>query len=191
MTAVTIRIRQVLFIVFLALLAGPGSFSAETEKANAEEEKTEAKPVSKEVSLDALIDELPQASLQEAFRILRSDYIKSDALSYLTLNRAALQGLLERLEFGATLWTREGREARNSPFKFHTEALTDEIGYVRFGKYNKAEVDALDAALPLRFFPGFVPPANCFSRFGAPKKSVRVSSSPRESLLPGKVEPSC
>ncbi len=100
-----------------------------------------------DASLDELVDELNHASLQEAFRILRSDYIKRESLSYLEMNRAAMQGLLERLDFGAMLLTRAGREASDSPFQFRSEKLSDEIGYVRFGKFKKEEIEALDKAL--------------------------------------------
>jgi len=97
--------------------------------------------------LDPLIDNLSQSSLQEAFRLLRSDYIKRDDLTYLELNRAALQGLLERLDFGAMLLTEKGRDDRDSPFTFRSEKLTDQIGYVRFGKFKKKEIEELDKAL--------------------------------------------
>lgn len=97
--------------------------------------------------LGELIDKMEQENLQEAFRILKSDYIKSESLSYLELNRAAMQGLLERLDFGAMLLTQAGREASDAPFGFHSEKLSEEIGYVRFGKFKKAEVDELDKAL--------------------------------------------
>ena len=115
---------------------------AERRASEAEPEKSRA-----DLTLDELVDELDQANLQEAFRILRSDYIKSDSLSYLELNRAAMQGLLERLDFGAMLLTRASREARDSPFDFHSEKLSDAIGYVRFGQFDKEELESLDKAL--------------------------------------------
>ena len=148
MTVVKVRIRF-FWLPFLVLAAFADPFPVAASEGNSEKsgEKKPAPSPPEAASLDGLIDGLSQTSLQEAFRILRSDYIKRDTLSYLNLNRAAFQGLLERLEFGAMLLTQEEREARNSPFKFHSEALTDEIGYLRFGKFDKAELDALDAAL--------------------------------------------
>lgn len=98
-------------------------------------------------TLGELVGKLDQASLQEAFRILRSEYIKRESLSYLELNRAAMQGLLERLDFGAMLLTRADREARDAPFDFHSEKLSPEIGYLRFGQYKKEELESLDKAL--------------------------------------------
>ena len=100
-----------------------------------------------DASLNQLVDELNQASLQEAFRILRSDYIKRESLSYLEMNRAAMQGLLERLDFGAMLLTKASREASDSPFLFRSEKLSEAVGYVRFGKFKKEEIDELDKAL--------------------------------------------
>lgn len=147
MMAVTARLRFSIFSLSAVLAVLPGfSGGAEAEEPAAES-PAETAPSPADASLDGLIDGLSQTSLQEAFRLLRNDYIQHDALSYLTLNRAALQGLLERLEFGAMLLTHKGREARNSPFTFHSEALTDEIGYIRFGKFSRTEITALDTAL--------------------------------------------
>jgi C-terminal processing protease CtpA/Prc len=58
-----------------------------------------------------------------------------------------MQGLLERLDFGAMLLSRAGREASDAPFDFHSEKLSKEIGYARFGKFKKEEVDELDKTL--------------------------------------------
>ncbi|MBL9154112.1 MAG: S41 family peptidase [Verrucomicrobiales bacterium] len=129
-------------IALLTLLAPVGSpaVAAETGKAA-------APPAAEAVELKDLVGELDQASLQEAFRVLRSDYIKRESLSYLELNRAAMQGLLERLDFGAMLLTRADREARDAPYAFFSEKLSPEVGYVRFGKYRRDELEALDKAL--------------------------------------------
>lgn len=133
-------------LLALALVATPWVVIAESESAS-ENADLVAEDSRAEVGLEDLIDELDQANLQEAFRILRSDYIKSESLSYLELNRAAMQGLLERLDFGAMLLTRASREARDSPFEFHSEKLSDEIGYLRFGQFDKEELEDLDKAL--------------------------------------------
>lgn len=97
--------------------------------------------------LGQLVDGLNQANLQEAFRLLRSEYIKKEDLDYLSLNRAAIQGLLERLEFGAMLLTEASRSARNSPFSFYASPINGEIGYIRFGRFYKAELELLDKAI--------------------------------------------
>ena len=53
--------------------------------------------------VNSIIDQMPQSSLQEAFRHLKEEYIKKENLTYDELNRAALQGLLERLDFGGQI----------------------------------------------------------------------------------------
>lgn len=97
--------------------------------------------------LRPLIDTLDQASLQEAFRLLTKDYINHQQLDPLEVNRAALQGMLNRLEFGAMLLTEKWRSEQNSPFEFHHARIHPEIGYVRFGRFDQAGVDSFDAAL--------------------------------------------
>jgi len=118
------------------------------------EERKSPLPVNKKTvpvtALDApqnLVDDLNQASLQEAFRLLRSEYIKRDDFDYLELNRAALQGLLERLEFGATILTEKDRSSRNSPFKYFATTIDKSTGYIRFGEFNSSEVASLDLSL--------------------------------------------
>ena len=66
-----------------------------------------------------LIDTLNQSSLQEAFRLLTTDYINHNNLSELEINRAALQGILRRLDFDAMLLTEEQLSNRDSPFQYH------------------------------------------------------------------------
>jgi len=94
-----------------------------------------------------LVDVLDQSALQEAFRLLTSDYIQHGDLDPLEVNRAALQGLLNRLDFGAMLLTEKTRAERDSPFAFHRTRLRDEIAYIRFGRYDEAELEKFDAAL--------------------------------------------
>lgn len=107
-----------------------------------------AKPAAaRPANLEEIIDGLSQNSLQEAFRILRSDYIQHDKLTYLEMNRAALQGLLRRLEFGATLLNGAGRAAQNSPFSFHAQTLNRNVAYLRPGKFLEEEIADLDKAL--------------------------------------------
>ncbi len=97
--------------------------------------------------LDELIDTLDQAALQEAFRLLTSDYIQEEDLDPLEVNRAALQGLLERLDFGAMLLTEKTRAESDSPFGFHHERVHEAVGYVRFGRFTEEEIGQFDAAL--------------------------------------------
>ncbi|NLT69930.1 MAG: hypothetical protein GXX91_04460 [Verrucomicrobiaceae bacterium] len=97
--------------------------------------------------LRGLIDTLDQSAMQEAFRLLTKDYIHHDKLDDLEVNRSALQGMLNRLDFGAMLLTEKSRSERNSPFAFHHARINPGIGYIRFGRYVEDELEKLDAAL--------------------------------------------
>jgi hypothetical protein len=121
--------------------SGPKSLPAESAEVFAP--PAAAQPT----NLEEIIGDMSQNSLQEAFRILRSDYIQHEQLTYLELNRAALQGLLNRLEFGATLLNGAGRDAQDSPFDFHHQALSRNVAYLRPGKFQVEEIAALDEAL--------------------------------------------
>lgn len=98
-------------------------------------------------SLAPLVDTLDQAALQEAFRLLTSDYIQEEDLDPLEVNRAALQGLLERLEFGAMLLTKKTLAETDSPFRFQHARAHESIAYVRFGRYTAEEIAEFDTAL--------------------------------------------
>lgn len=97
--------------------------------------------------LRELIDTLDQSSMQEAFRLLTKDYIHHDKLDDLEVNRSALQGMLNRLDFGAMLLTEKSRAERNSPFEFHHAKVNDEIGYIRFGRFEETELAKFDVAI--------------------------------------------
>lgn len=97
---------------------------------------------------DERVDSLSQEALQEAFRILKRDYIRQDALSYLELNRAALDGLLARLGTGASLVTKNGDENQDgAEVSFHSEMLPAKAGYIRLASYKIGEIEQLDAAI--------------------------------------------
>src|SRR5690606_11031692 len=75
------------------------------------------------------------------------DYIHHEKLNDLEVNRAAMQGLLNRLDFGAMLLTEKSRAERNSPFDFHQAKINREIAYLRFGRYGEDELAKFDAAI--------------------------------------------
>ncbi len=104
--------------------------------ATAQEKKATPRPV----------DELSQAAVQSAFQILRSEYIRREDLSFDELNRAALQGLLARLDFGAELIRREGKEVPQAS-GLHSEMLTTDIAYIRPQAFVEGEVTELEIAL--------------------------------------------
>jgi hypothetical protein len=88
------------------------------------------------------VDDLSQAAIQSAFQILRSDYIRSSDLTFDELNRAALQGLLERLSLGAELVKHNGDEKIAVP-GIHAEMLPDKIAYLRPLTFSEKEVSLM------------------------------------------------
>lgn len=101
------------------------------------------------MSLPSLVNGLTQGNLQEAFRLLRTEYIKREDLDYLAVNRAAMQGILERLEFGAMLLTEAQRSARDSPYRYLSDRISSEIVYTRFGKFSRDELSRFDEDLSI------------------------------------------
>jgi hypothetical protein len=93
------------------------------------------------------IDSLDQAALQETFRLLRTNYVQRDALTLEELNRAALDGLLKRLDFGAEMVPIEPAAPDSEPALLVSEKLTDALGYVRPSTFSLEELPAFDAAL--------------------------------------------
>jgi hypothetical protein len=85
------------------------------------------------------VDQLSQASIQSAFQVLRKDYIRREDLSLDQLNRASLEGLLSRLDFGAEI-VRDNPDAKPTDKPSPAELLTPEIAYVRPVAYTETEM---------------------------------------------------
>ena len=88
-------------------------------------------PVAKPAELPVPEVQLSQAAVQSAFQILRQEYIRRDELTFDELNRAALQGLLDRLKSGANLIPLEISGTKKVDEKVVAEKLTPSIGLLR------------------------------------------------------------
>ncbi len=95
------------------------------------------------------IDALNQAALQETFRLLRTNYIQREALTLEELNRAALDGLLARLDFGAELVPLgDASAAPDAPVPVViAEPLGEAVAYLRPVTFSLETVPHFDAAL--------------------------------------------
>src|SRR5688572_20655897 len=93
-----------------------------------------------------VLDALPQNAIQSAFQVLRRDYIRREDLTFEELNRAALQGLLERLDFGAEIITTDG-PARVPTASVHAEFLAPGAAYLRPETFAEGEGAMFEAAL--------------------------------------------
>ena len=93
-------------------------------------------------------DSLSQEQLQEAFSVLRREYVNPDELSFLEINRAALTGILEKLDLGAELVAvANGEDSQSGPAPTATELLDDQFGYFRPTDFRDEELAKLDETL--------------------------------------------
>jgi C-terminal processing protease CtpA/Prc len=132
-------------LLFIAAPAATLRVLAESPSAGATEARASA-PTRRVV-----VDQLDQAALQEIFHLLRQNYVQRNSLTLLEMNRAALEGMLERLDFGAEI-VPLGTPANPPPpgsgtFTLVTEVLTSTIGYLRPATFSPDEISAVDAAL--------------------------------------------
>lgn len=97
------------------------------------------------------IDSLDQAALQETFRLLRTNYIEREALSLEALNRAALDGLLARLDFGAEVVALgpapSEQAAEEDAVPVVSEQLAASIAYLRPVRFTLDAMPSFESAL--------------------------------------------
>jgi hypothetical protein len=92
------------------------------------------------------VDKVSQNAIQSALRVLRRDYIRREDLTFDQLNRAALQGLLTRLDFGAEI-IRDDSKATKPDGKVIAETITGDTSYLRPTSLIETEVPMLEARL--------------------------------------------
>ncbi len=90
---------------------------------------------------------LSQGQLQRAFQRLKSDYIHQERLDDLFINRAALDGLLQKLGFGAQIIRKDAEKDSSSSSDFRFEKLSSEAHYLHFKNFGEEEAAALDAGI--------------------------------------------
>ncbi len=90
---------------------------------------------------------ISQNGIQTAFRVLQREYIRRGDLTFDELNRAALHGLLERLQFGAELVARTDDSRKADAGGVQVAVLRPGIGFLRPKAFNKTEVAALEQHL--------------------------------------------
>lgn len=91
--------------------------------------------------------DISQAGIQTAFRILQKEYIRSDDLTFDVLNRAALAGLLQRLDFGAELVPKKLESVPNALKGVQAEMLTEQIAYLKPLALTRDEVGEVEKHL--------------------------------------------
>lgn len=124
--------------------ATPGA-SASASPAKPEVATPASTPAAKALTPGQAVNSLSDGDIQQALDALKSNYVLSEAFQEPALNRATLQGLLERLGGGAAIRSNQADAPAESPFR--SEILDEHIGYVRFGSLTKGHLAEFDAAL--------------------------------------------
>jgi C-terminal processing protease CtpA/Prc len=96
---------------------------------------------------NTLVDSMDSTDLKEALQLLRSNYIKPEALKEIELNRATFEGILTRLGRGAVLLSASAAEPAEPAAPFFGEILEGHVGYLRLGALVHPNLDALDGKL--------------------------------------------
>ena len=133
---------RALFLILL--LSGSAAFAQSSGKAASSPSPSSG--VAANPSVRSLVDSMDAADLQEAIQILKSNFIKQESLNDTELNRATLEGLLERLDRGVIVST-DARSAAPPDNPFFGEILEGHIGYLRPGAFVRPNLEALDAHL--------------------------------------------
>ena len=93
----------------------------------------------------SVIDSLSPTEVNEAISRIKANYVNPASLSDQELDRATLQGLIDRLSPGAAIFSQAPEPPAASPF--HTEIIGDKIGYIRLGSIAKGNIGEMDSAL--------------------------------------------
>ncbi len=114
---------------------------AATPEATPEPSPTPKPPTERE-----MIDSMSKANVQEVLRLMKSNYIESQAMSEEEVYRATLTGFIQRLGPGVQLLS-SAEETAKEPAAFQAEILDDRIGYLRLGALTGDNLGEMDAAL--------------------------------------------
>ncbi|MDQ2825251.1 MAG: S41 family peptidase [Verrucomicrobiota bacterium] len=131
------------FLTAIAALAqSPTPSSSPATSAAAGSKSSPAAPTTEE-----LINSLNSADLQAAIALLKSNFTDPDAINETQLNRATLEGLMVRLGPGLMLLPDKGSAPSELPSPFYGELLEGHIGYLRFGTFTTANLQAMEKKL--------------------------------------------
>ncbi len=99
------------------------------------------------LAAEAKAPDITQNGIQTAFRVLQREYIRNGDLTLDELNRAALHGLLERLQFGAELVSRTEDSKFADPGGVQAEMLRPGIALLRPKAFRQAEIAVMEQHL--------------------------------------------
>ncbi len=90
---------------------------------------------------------LSQTDLQAIIALLKSNFTNPEALGEVELNRATVQGLIDRLSRGVMLLPGPKSVQSEPAAPFYSEIMEGHIGYLRLGTLNAANLQSMDKAL--------------------------------------------
>lgn len=93
------------------------------------------------------VDALAPADLQRALEFIKKNYVAPAALDQAALDRATLEGLLDRLGRGVSLSPAAAPNEPHATAPFYHEIIGGHIGYLRPGALRKGDVAGLESAL--------------------------------------------
>ena len=91
-------------------------------------------------------DDLDATDLKKAIALMQEKYVHPAKVSALEIDRATMEGLLERLGAGAILKPVHAPPGPN-PAPFYREIIAGHIGYLRLGDLSRAQLQELDTTL--------------------------------------------
>lgn len=94
---------------------------------------------------ESAVDSLSQAQMQNIFQNLKSQSLTSPILTEEELNRAALQGLMQRMGNGISLISKSPQDI--ATLKFHSESLSPTTAYLRPSTFTVAEIARWETTL--------------------------------------------
>jgi hypothetical protein len=95
-----------------------------------------------------LVNSLTPADLQAVITSFKTNFTNPDAITDTELNRATVEGLVERLPRGVMLLPAKQSASLEAPnTSFYSEILAGRVAYVRAGSLNAANLQALDKSL--------------------------------------------
>lgn len=96
-------------------------------------------------SPQSLVDGLSGSDIRQALELIRAHYVDAGALSEDAINRATLQGVLERLGPGVLIESPDQAPPPDEPLS--AEILDDRVGYIRLGSLTVDRLAEFDATL--------------------------------------------
>ncbi|HWL52667.1 MAG TPA: S41 family peptidase [Chthoniobacteraceae bacterium] len=122
----------------------PAATGTPAPKPKASPSPTPATPTP-QPSPQALVDGLSGSDIRQALDLIRAHYVNAAALSEDALNRATLQGLLERLAPGVLIESPDAAPPPDEPLR--AEILDDRVGYIRLGSLSADRLAEFEATL--------------------------------------------